>query len=460
MDVVWFVLDALSFESTPFAPNGPATMPKLESLARERGVVFTRAYAPGTASPSSHASLFTGERPSMAGMHEASPYFESEIPTIGDVLGTASDSLLISYNPFVFNGLDRGFTETDDLRGQQYVVFPEATDPRKFLVEHRDKPVANRYVRYLLDDGKPVRSLINGLSFKYWDWRADGGRPTQLEGVEARHQYAPQVNERIDDFRSRTGGDLFIVANYMDIHPPLDASDDALDKFCPDRAREDLPIDVSSGEVRDRIKAGDEIISDDMESLYRATIWDTDRRVTPLIKEFVDNGSFVAVTADHGSRFTPHHSLDDRRIHVPLLLFAPDEAARTVEKTVNIQSLPTTTMLKVAPEENPFGGTDLFSVESDQVSVSEYIHGTNPTGNDISAFGDFDDVAYDVTAIKGNSRVTWIDGEESTSGAGTHSEELRAVIADLREQGLDSRCQEVVSYGQDTQDRLEELGYL
>jgi arylsulfatase A-like enzyme len=463
MDVAWIILDALSFEATPFAADGPDTMPELSALAEEHGVVFTEAYAPGTASPSSHASMFTGELPSRTGMHEASPYFDSDLPTVGDALADTHRSLMISYNPFIFNGLERGFDVTDDLRGSQYMVFDEATDPRKFLVANRDTPVPKRYVRFLREGGKPIRTFVNGVSFKLWDRRADNGRPEAIEAEAAQHQYATKMNREIRSFLDDTSGageDSFVVANYMDIHPPLGASDEALDRFAPGRSREELPIGERSPEIIERIEAGDETAGEDMETLYHAAIWDTDRKVGPLVREMVESGTHVIVTADHGSRFTGHSSLDDRRIHVPLLVFAPDADPRTVDHSVNIRSMAATTLAQVAPGRDTFDGYDLLEVTEDKVSITEFIHDSSPTGNSVSAFGDFETVQYDVTGIKGDTRVDWIDGGFRDLGDSETEQELATIIEDLQTEGLDTTARSPVEYDQDTQERLEDLGYL
>lgn len=460
MDVAWIILDALSFEATPFADGGPETMPELSALADECGVVFTKAYTPGTASPSSHASMFTGELPSRTGMHEASPYFDSDLPTIGEELSESHRTLMISYNPFIFNGLERGFDRTDDLRGSQYMVFDTATDPRKFLVANRDTPLLRRYLQFLSEDGKPLRSFINGVNFKLWDRRVDGGRPEKVSTESARHQYATKMNHEIRSFIDDSGDDAFVVANYMDIHPPLGASDEALERFAPGKSREQLPIGKRSAAIIESIESCNKSAAEDMEALYHAAIWDTDRKVAPLVRELVESGSHVIVTADHGSRFTGHSSLDDRRIHVPLLVFAPDETAQTVDASVNVRSIAATTLAQVAPDRNVFDGYDLLSVSDDQVSITEFIHNSSPTGNSVAAFGDFDTVQYDITGIKGDTRVNWIEGGFQSLGDSETEQELASIIENLQAEGLHSTTRSSVDYDQNTQERLEDLGYL
>lgn len=459
MNVVWLILDALSFEATPFSEDGPQTMPRLGALAEESGVVFTNAYAPGTASPSSHAAMFTGELPSRAGMHEASPYYDSDLPTVGDVLGESYRSLLISHNPFIFNGLDRGFSRTDDLRGQQYMLFDEATDPHQFLRQHRDTPVPSRYLEFLRQGGRPIKSLLNGLSFKFHGWRGNIGQQSATRTDSVSHQYAEQMNDTIREFVNEDEDETFVVANYMDIHPPLDVSDEAIDRFAPNRSREKLPIGATSSEISDRIDAGDETIEADAEALYHAAIWDTDRTIGPLVRELLEDGTFVVITADHGSRFTGVDSLDDRRIHVPLVVFAPKQTPRTVEHTVSLRNLPATTMARLPAIDSPFDETDLLSVSDDQTVISEYIHDSSPTGNAVSAFGEFETIQYDIAGINGNTRLDWIDGAFTQPVETETEQELATVIEDLAAGGL-SATESRIDYDQETQERLADLGYL
>ena len=459
MDVVWLILDALSFEATPFADEGPGNMPKLEAIAEQHGLIFTNAYAPGTASPSSHASMFTGELPSRSGMHEASPYFDSDILTIGDVLGTQRESFIISHNPFIFNGLQRGFSRTDDLRASQYMLFEDGTDPHQFLVEHRDTPVPHRYLEFLRHGENPIRSLLNGVNYKVQSWMTDLGQQSEISSTSVSYQYADQMNKKMRDFLDKTERDAFVVANYMDIHPPLDASDEALQRFAPDTPREKLPIGATSPEIIEQSEQGNSTITSNAESLYNAAIWDTDQLIGPLVEELIESGTFVIVTADHGTRFTNVHPLSDRRIHVPLLIFAPDISPRIVDQSVNLRSLPATTMARIDPEDDSFDGYDLLSVTEDQTSITEYIYDSSPTGNSVSAFGAFDEVQYDLTGIKNDTRVNWINGAFDELGDSMTERELAEVITDLSDRGV-AESRESIKYHKETEERLESLGYL
>jgi hypothetical protein len=119
-----------------------------------------------------------------------------------------------------------------------------------------------------------------------------------------------------------------------------------------------------------------------------------------------------------------------------------------------------TTLAQVAPGRDTFDGYDLLEVTEDKVSITEFIHDSSPTGNSVSAFGDFETVQYDVTGIKGDTRVDWIDGGFRDLGDSETEQELATIIEDLQTEGLDTTARSPVEYDQDTQERLEDLGYL
>ncbi|MFC7193459.1 sulfatase-like hydrolase/transferase [Halosimplex aquaticum] len=323
MDVVWIVLDSLSFSATPFAEDGPDTMPRLATLADEQGVIFENAYTPGPSSPSAHGSFFTGQYPSETGMHEAYPYLGNDVPTIAEVLSETHRSLLISANPYISNGLQRGFDELNDLLREQYMLFESGNDPREFEFKGSGIEKIEDYLEFVFTGNTPLRSLINGLVFKRQDPGSTSNLPERVPDDSIRFQYAETMNNRIQSFRASDDSPAFVVANYMDIHPPLDISDEAIEQFFPNRSHTDLPVGKTGQEVYELIQTEENYDGTDMYDLLKAAIWDTDRRVGPLVSELISDGAFVVVTADHGIWFRRDRELDEERLHVPLLLFPP-----------------------------------------------------------------------------------------------------------------------------------------
>jgi arylsulfatase A-like enzyme len=461
MNVVWLIVDSLSFRATPFAPEGPDTTPRLRDLANQHGVVFTEAYAPGPLSPSSHAAMFTGELPSATGMHEAHPYYEGDHPLVAERFQDTHRTSLFSLNMWLFQGLDRGFDETRDF-SRQYLLFRDATDPVNYFRKHDTEPSDPSGIwRFATADGKPVRSLLNYLNYL----RLDDELVPDSWGDAEQYQYVSVINDEIRDTLAASGTDQFVVANYMDIHPPFDASDEALSRFAPDHERVDLPIGVSP--ERHIVNAEKSYDPGAMERLYRATVWDFDRKFAPFVRDLVHDGTFVVVTSDHGI-WNRDTAFDENRLHVPLVIFGPDEPARTVDHTVSLRSIPRTLVeAAFGPDaDNPFGGRSLLSVDSDEAVVAEVIHHPNEvyerTGRvDVTkAKDDGREPQRDLVLIEGDARVEYIDGAwTNVRGDTAITDRLREVGEGLLETELKSG-DALVEYDKITEQRLADLGYM
>jgi arylsulfatase A-like enzyme len=447
MDVVWLLVDSLSFSTTSFAPSGPDTTPELKALADEHAVTFTDAYVPGPLSPSSHASMFTGELPSAVGMHEAYPYFDQNVTTITERMAKTHNTSLFSANLWLFQGLQRGFEATLDFSGPD-LPYPSATNPEQYF-ETSDTNTVRSIWRFLRDDGKPIQSLRNYVAYR-----------RQLEADDS-HRQVSRINDTIRQTRAETSGDDYIFANYMDIHPPLSASQEALARFAPDIPEVELPVDVSPERHIENAEKSYDVEA--MEQLYRAAVWDLDRELAPLVRELVSEDAFVIVTSDHGI-WNRNTAYDDSRLHVPLLVFARDEEPRTVTKTVTLRSIPVTIDQWVNGE-SEFDGVSLLDVESDQLSVTEIIHHPNEvyerTGRvDVTKSDHHEqEIQRDLVLIQDDTRVAHVAGEWESTGE-------ESVASRLQEHGEEILSRPVLlsdrelTYDDEVRERLKELGYM
>lgn len=454
MDIFWIILDSLSFSATPF-DDGPSTMPKMSSLVSDSGLLFTDAYVPGPKSPSSHGSFLTGQLPSETGMHEAHPSFDSELSTISDALSDSYRSYLVSSNPFLFNGLDERFDNSTFLNDTRTALFETGSDPEAFKWKRGYSSRYERYKDFVLGGGKPVRSLLNGLYYKIQGVTGEQILiPTQTALDSIKYQSVETMNDRIQSF-ANTAGDAFVVGNYMDVHPPLNASSEALKRFAPDRSVDDLPIGVSGQRLQELAAEDDEAVY----TLYHAAIWDLDRKLTPFIKKLVDDGSFVVITADHGNWFKPDTGLNSEKLHVPLILFGPEINAGTVDKTVNLIQLPaTTTDVAGSPQSSQFQLPSLTDTTDSQISVTEYIRAEG--GGPVNPYGNDHTLRHDLVGIQESTRVDWSDGMYTTTSNDTqHETEIVAYLDSLHPE-LNDTEPETIRYEKSTEKRLEELGYL
>jgi arylsulfatase A-like enzyme len=461
MNGIWLILDSLSFSATPFGTDGPDTMPKYEALVADQGINFTRAYAPGPFSPSSHSSFFTGQLPSAAGMYEAFPKFEGDVPTIADVLGRTHTTHLISANHFLFQGLDESFDEAIDT-GRRYMMFQEASDPMDFSSRYRDGSAIQRYVDFLTTGGKPLRSLANGLSYNL------GGKNTikpKSWGDEQNYQYANAMCEMIRDRMSKPG-DRFLVANFMDLHGPYEVSDAALERYFPDTPREEVPMNVILNRSKTRPEKSYD--SEQQFRLYKAAIWDFDRKVTSMIEDLVADDTFVAVFADHGW-YDTNTAYSDERLHVPLTLFVPGDGPATVDHSVSLTDLPRTTAEVMLGDDGGFDGQSLLSVETDRTAVAEAIHVPNDIYEEThriyvnrpSDGAEPEEIQHDCVLFRGDTKVQFVADEvEVIRGDDETAAELTEQGREIRTGGINYPEGEAEVYDEHTEERLKDLGYL
>lgn len=456
MDVAWIIIDGLSFSATPFADEGPDSMPNLERLAGEYGVVFTDAYSPGPLSPSSHAAMLTGLLPSAVGMHEAHPYFESDAPTIATAMREEYQTHLVTGNEWLFQGLERDFDETYDF-GRSYLLFRDALDPSRYF--HSNVSRTKDFFLDSLEDRTLLKSTVNALSYKF---NSDYGIMPKEWGDSENYQYAKAQTKEIQD-RLNSAGDQFVLANYMDVHAPIEVSDQAMSQFGLDE--EFLPIGVSP--ERHKVNAEKSYDPHQMGQLYNASIWDVDRKLAPLLEELIESNTLVLITSDHG-RTDTDTAYSDQRLHVPLVIFAPDEPARQVEYTVNVRSIPATVTNKTGVDGIEFEGKSLLSVESDRTSITEIIHHPNDVYRrtkrvDITRLPDKSDneIQHDVVLRRGDARAEYIAGELNVQNADQdQAEKFKAICRELQEVELHGAEKGGIDTDPVTERRLKDLGYI
>jgi len=459
MDIAWLILDSVSWDATPFSEDGPRTMPQLERLAEQYATVFTNCYTAGTASPDSHSAFFTGRYPSQAGYHRGYYQYDGAYPTVADVTAGTHESVLITQNQYVL-GLGESFDTVVDVGAStdHSAPFPEATDPDEENDLQQYEPL-RRYIEFVKRGGKPIRSIVNGISYKYND-------------IFTEDSYVDVATADINaEIREHSNGDdpRLVVANYMGAHPPFAPTDEAMGNFAKEDRIESLPVGEEVP-YRHSLESSEYNVSD-VRPLYHASIWDLDRDVAPLVRELLERETVVFVLADHGTCVNYVDPLSDIRTHVPLLIFTPDEGHARVPHTVNLRHIAATTtslLSKQYPEVRKLPGRNLLAAIEDEVSITEYIHygrkGDPPASNTAIAHAT-EELVYRVAARTGDARVDYFDHDDSHEvirGDETTTEELRRAIDEHRREVLNSKRPEGDgSYYFDVdEDHLRHLGYL
>jgi arylsulfatase A-like enzyme len=334
-NVLLVVLDSVRARNTSLHGHVNETTPFVESFAKE-ATTYWQARTPGVDSVSSHASLFTGLHVDEHGMtdHQASIRPGHTVwESLADEEGY--DTGVFSANPFITeipDGLKQAF---DTIEGPRDAVFPDAAHPRTFR-NRTDDYSYRAYLHHCLAGDAPVRSMINGVAFK-WRNRFPGFTLSAFEPDQSADAYVDAFLEWEDD---RTGPWAACV-NLMDAHYPYEPAPE-YDKWASDPIRK-IHEEVGEQllyEYVDGRRPWWELRAS--ESLYDGTIYQSDQQVQRLVETLKRRGvleeTFLVITADHGDAFGEQSRLapDERRVghgvgihevltHVPLVAKFPTQ---------------------------------------------------------------------------------------------------------------------------------------
>lgn len=461
---------ALGSERTP--------MPWLSSFA-ESGTRFTSTVANAPWTLPSHATLFSGEHPSVHGAHAARKRFDHE-PTLPGLLGDAGyHTVGVSNNTWISGefGFDRGFDEflaTWQLF-QDGVDFGDIAQTRTGTLD-RIRGIAEKF------RGNPVKNLANLVYGQFFRKRHDDGAARTNEIV------ARNLGEWLD------GAPLFLFLNYLEPHLEYRPPDEFAGRWLPD--------DVSLGEARQvnqdawAYVTGEIEMSDrDFEilrGLYRAELAYLDTKLAELHRLFVDTGAaeetVFVVTGDHGENIGDHglmdhqYSVHETLLRVPLVISGTDIARGVVGEQTQLADIPPTLLQLAGADEPPeLPGESLLEpaeLSSDRSLISEYLAPQPPIGTleeryDCRRHVDRFDRRIRtirrngwkyVRASDGSEHLYELDGAapEATDRSGTEPERRSELASELDDWlgTVPGITDESVAMGEATRDRLEDLGYL
>lgn len=295
-DVLVIVLDTVRADHLGQYGYERETMPELAELAARRGnaAVFTRAFANGTWTVPSHASLFTGQTPAVHGAHfsldgtvRTSFGLRPNVPTLAEALresGYASVAAYANHWLRAVDGMNRGF--------DRYLRAPDV-DELPFVGED----LRSRFAPGLMWEvakGCARASEVNATLLSLIEPWAKGPKP------------------------------VFAFANYVDAHGPYAPPPPFRGRFRPSSVREAAEhLDLSHS--RERIE--------EQRDRYDEELLYLDHQLGLLFARLEEtgflDGAWVFVTSDHGEAFGEHGVLEhgttvhNAVTHVPLIVFPP-----------------------------------------------------------------------------------------------------------------------------------------
>ncbi|WP_336345686.1 sulfatase-like hydrolase/transferase [Halalkalicoccus ordinarius] len=323
--------------------------PTLRRLA-ERGTVFEHAFATGNWTPFSFPGLLAS-RPVFA---DSGTVGVTESETLADALSEAGVATggFNAANGFLTPhwGYDSGFDEFESFVADADSFYG------KYLATH---PTVEAWLQLA---SAPVRRLVSRLRGE------DDDRPF----MDASRML--DVERRAKEFVERSQTPFFLWIHYMDVHTPYapaprhfrEVSSSTLGT--PEMLLAHARAGLGQG-VNERTLAG-------LRTLYQATVRQVDASIGRLLETLSAAGlreeTCVVVAGDHGEEFQEHGHLAhypklyDELLHVPLIVDAPGESSRRIERAVGLDDVPPTitALLGVSPPKTWSGHSLVGSIET------------------------------------------------------------------------------------------------
>lgn len=335
MNILLVIMDSVRAENTSLHGYERDTTPFLESFAEEC-LYFPEARAPASWSLPSHTSIFTGLNSYAHGHHSRTQTLDSTRTVWRDLERMGYSTGAFSSNAFLTE-LDVGLKDAfSHVMGPPEVPLGGEVDPRFYKDETVD------FLKECLLSQKPMRSLAGGVVSKIgWDF------PWLLPYTYRNRTTAGPVRDEayVSGFLDWIDGrnEWAAVINLMDAHSPYLPKPEYDNWASPENwdvqdslSETSTAIDFYNGNI-------DHEELQSLMNLYDGAIRQTDATVKRLI-ESVPNDTVIVITADHGESFgesnegrpidfVAHNTgLNEKGLHVPLLVYHPELEGRTVEQ--------------------------------------------------------------------------------------------------------------------------------
>jgi choline-sulfatase len=343
-NIVLITVDCLRYDRCGFNGYGLNTTPFLDSLANE-GNVYERAYSTGPWTSESFPGILAGLQSHNSSFVE-NPGFKA-IPedqtTIAEQLrkkGYQTRAVLSNPQLSRERNFDMGFEVYNNLRLESDTsVVKDSKDNNSWM-----SGFGMWDMRKKAQDSSGLKSTIYEHSFKMYRWQQYLRDWPSVSADQVIEEFINNLEELSEPF--------FAWTHLMDLHAPLNP--DAADKG-----------EFSGGSTTELFKSDFKRIRNEYANIYDAQYDSTLQYIDGQIERIWDHlqennlarDTAVIVTADHGEALFdrgiyghaamgdefPHgsnnHYLYDELLHVPLLVWTPDNSSKRIEPQFSLKNL-------------------------------------------------------------------------------------------------------------------------
>jgi len=384
-NVLLLILDTVRAVNLSLYGYPRQTTPELDSFAA-RATVFNLAFATGSWTTLSHASMFTGRWPTELDVR-VRHQLGSRWPTLAERLR------------------DEGYATAGFVANQIYAGW-ESGLARGF--EH--------FEDYPIDGWTAFRSTAFGdVLYPKLRWmlaRSFYGVPLLWRLHPPVPHSNPPAEEIVRHFLSWVDrprpGPFFAFLNFMDAHLPYTSPDSCLRRFRSVTLRP-ISSDAWQENPEERLTPTD---VRPKQARYDGSIACLDGELASLFRELQRRGvldhTLVIIAGDHGDEFAEHGMVDHGvslyrfSLHVPLILSLPGRVpeGRRVTAPVSLRNLAATVLALVAPDAAPLPGRALTRFWTGPDTAADTIFASLQQTENLPAWypvsrGDLKSVAFD-----------------------------------------------------------------
>jgi arylsulfatase len=341
-------MDSVRAANTSVYGYKNSTTPFLNRFS-DRATKFENVWAPSCWSLPSHTSMFTGLHVNQHNIVSSDKRLKEGVSVFNELDNKGYRTGIFSENVWLTEydtGLKQGF---DTIKGKQNVVFPEAKDPSKFVLDEGEGEYS-KYLKSCLEDDYTIKSLFNGAYSKLaWDYPNLTGKFTSMS--TSGDTYTDLFLDWLDENDENWGACI----NYIDAHAPYEPDEEH------NKWGDNILNDIQAN-IEDKVwsfVSGEENWwkREALESLYDGCIRQLDAEIERLIKQLEQRNelddTLVVITSDHGEGFGEVSNVGpDRRIaahnygihesllNVPLLVKLPSQSkGRQISKLSSITNI-------------------------------------------------------------------------------------------------------------------------
>ncbi|WP_193767745.1 sulfatase [Halorientalis pallida] len=313
-NIVMVTIDSLRADHCGFMGYEKNTTPMLDRMANE-GMVFSNAYAPGSRTPHSLPSMFTGEYPDSVlghvnGMDDTQEDISGHIDrhvTIQDQLSDLGyETAGFTPNPWTseYFGFGRGFDHYQD-----------------FMDEDRSEKIWERMIA-----GRGSKTIAGVRLLMSWLQRANTFKAWE-------HFY-----DNITQWISEANEPYFVWVFLLDVHFPYLPDQKATSQSRWRTYEANLRLYLESQQTPYSNRVHDQLVT-----AYDDSIRYTDRFLERIASDVQD--AVIVTTADHGEAFGEHGTyghhdqLYKQNVHVPLVIWG-NGPGETVSAPFSLRLLP------------------------------------------------------------------------------------------------------------------------